>query len=345
MALFDAVRFREQVTADVGAAAKLVSDLEHLTYWVPPSDDMDETAEADEQERLAKESLREVVRRIQWRLGLAFELNGLTSALSHLRQEMSRFKDLAELERLPYVDVLSCPALGFLSDVHDAFSGCLPGEDEAQLDVERGRRTLEQILAGTAKLITDRKMEPTNEAEVRREVYGLLLHTFPDTTREVPIPQVSKTYKPDIGVKSLKTAVEYKFVDTEAELKTAFEGIYADTKGYGGSADWTHFFAVIYCTKTFWTPAQLKAECDAVGMPANWQVLLMTGDGKRRQKSTGDKNKPGPPVAKPAPTPAAVALGASAPVAALPLAPPLVAAVAPAPAAVPAPNPGNGGQT
>jgi hypothetical protein len=56
--------------------------------------------------------------------------------------------------------------------------------------------------------------------------------SFRDVTREIPVPKIFKTYKPDIGVPSLMVAAEYKFIDSHQEAKNALDEIYADMKGY-----------------------------------------------------------------------------------------------------------------
>jgi hypothetical protein len=122
---------------------------------------------------------------------------------------------------------------------------------------------------------------------------------FPDTVRELPIPQVSKTYKPDIGIPHLQVAIEYKFCDTADELKTCLEGIYADTKGYAGSKDWTNFLAVLYCTGPFMTEAQLHEEERRVGMPSSWELLLVTGQGERKTKKKESKEAQNVPLSVP----------------------------------------------
>ena len=109
-----------------------------------------------------------------------------------------------------------------------------------------------------------------------------MIHIFPDTVREIPIGQVTKTYKPDLGVRSLKAAAEYKYVVTDVEAKTIIGGFYEDMRGYAGSDDWKHFYAVVYMTKPFFTLQQIKAEFDHVAADRNWTPVLVHGDGKRK---------------------------------------------------------------
>ena len=281
---FEAGAFRKGVEEDMSRAYKLISDLEHWSM----TRGFDDDAEPDEEQEVAEMELRDVLTRIHERLATAFEFVELPNALDRMTKRFdAQAKNLIRLERVPYVDVFFSPVLSDLSMAYESFAACLGGAPVSTgtaLELERERQLLRQILLGTPKLIADRKLVPKNEAEVRREIYGTLLHVFPDTVRELPIPQVSKTYKPDIGVPHLEVAVEYKFCDSESELKTCLEGIYADTKGYAGSKDWTNFVAVMYCTGAFMTEAQLREEERRVGMPPSWELLLVTGQGERKSK-------------------------------------------------------------
>ncbi len=121
----------------------------------------------------------------------------------------------------------------------------------------------ERILRNTPKIVKDRKIQPRNEADVHQTVYELLIHVFPDTVREKSIVQGTKTYKPDIGVKSLKAAAEYKFADSEQEVKTAIGGLYEDMRGYDESEDWTRFIHIDdgYATRTCRSTVRNSRRC------------------------------------------------------------------------------------
>lgn len=172
------------------------------------------------------------------------------------------------------------PALEYIrryaSPLRAAFDLANPEVDKLQ--------QLERILLGTPKIVRDRNIEPCRENDVRNALYELLLHVYPDTVREVPIGKVSKTYKPDIGIPSLKAAIEYKFATTAGELKKAIGGVFEDVGGYAGSEDWKNFFAVFYATDAFLTPAQVEAEFRLSGIDKSWTPLIVTGKGERRSR-------------------------------------------------------------
>jgi len=61
---------------------------------------------------------------------------------------------------------------------------------------------------------------------------------FRDATRSIDLPQSIKTYKPDLGVRSLQAAIEYKYANTKEKVKTALDAIYSDMRSYSGHSQW-----------------------------------------------------------------------------------------------------------
>jgi hypothetical protein len=137
------------------------------------------------------------------------------------------------------------------------------------------------ILENTPKIITARELIPSNEAQVRQAVMDVLEFYFRDVVREIPIAQNIKTYKPDIGVRSLMAAAEYKFVSSRKETKAALDGIYTDMKGYGGRYDWRSFYAVFYMTGHFYSQKDVDEEFCLVKAELSWTPIVVVGPGAR----------------------------------------------------------------
>jgi len=208
----------------------------------------------------------------------AFESLGLPLLFAQFTSGFqSLSKNMSAIEYLPYVGAMTSPALDYLSKYFKVLKG---DSDPIADDLRR----LENILLATPKMLFDRKIQPTTEAEIREVVLGVLSVVFPDTVPEVPIPKVAKTYKPDIGIKSLKCAIEYKFADSVAELKQCIGGILEDVSAYSGTADWTTFFAVIYMTDSFLSPEQISTEFKLANVGSHWRILPVTGKGQRKKK-------------------------------------------------------------
>lgn len=217
-------------------------------------------------------------------------LSALIEAMQ-LPQLLNKYqKDYAILEgkhlnhkMLPYIGEWHNETLDLFWKYHKTLSSLLEVNIESVIMNEK-KSQLERILMNTPKIVKDRKIEPHNETAVKNCVYDLLIHVFADTVKEIPIPKETRTYKPDLGVRSLKCAVEYKFADSEQEVKTAIGGIYEDMKGYGGSEDWTFFYAVIYMTDAFFTTEQILSELSIDNKNQNWKPILVYGKGQRRKK-------------------------------------------------------------
>lgn len=235
----------------------------------------------DEEHTLEEMVFRSKLERIYVSLCLLLESLGYSKTLVDFRNGFTKYKDkLTDTSILPYVGEPHSELLGYFSQYHKTLSTLL-GTDFNGTEHRNQRALLQSILQNTPKIVYDRGINPSREAEVRKCVYDILIHVFPDTVKEVPIAQMTKTYKPDLGIRSLKTAVEYKYVVDEHEAKTFIGGFYEDMHGYAGSEDWNRFYAVLYMTKPFFTLQQIQAEFKIVGVAKNWIPILVHGDGSR----------------------------------------------------------------
>ncbi len=278
----EAERIQAALEGDLQRAQKLVNDLERYAYWRPD--------EPDEEEDLIELQLADVLLRIELRLIAAFERLGLRMVAERLAARASRHKKATSFQMLPWIGELWNPLLGDLTEFHEILKPYLP-EAEADSHVERDRERLRGILAGTPKMLSDRGVVPSAESDVEEEVYKTLIHLFPDTVRQIPIPKAVKTYKPDLGVRSLGTAIEYKFADSETEFKACLDGIFTDIHAYADTKDWRHFFAVLYVTDQFFTQAQLDAHLRSSNIPDTWTFIMVSGRGGRRAGEKGGKGQ------------------------------------------------------
>ena len=223
---------------------------------------------------------------IKLKLILAFDALGLSQMSIELSKSLAPYnEDLAKLSCIKDIDVLFSPVLPILVEYHKALSYCLKPSDTNNEGSLNAFEVLEQILSNTAKILSDRKIIPTKEKEIQKAAYDILIHVFPDTIREQPVPQVSKTYKADFGIKSLKCLIELKFITNREEAKTAIGGIYEDIGGYDGSEFWDTFYAVFYMTEPFYTQSQIEAELKTSTITAKWKPIIIQGNGKRERKS------------------------------------------------------------
>lgn len=125
---------------------------------------------------------------------------------------------------------------------------------------------------------------PSKEKHLQDALLPLLRLAFPDVISHPPTSKQTKTYFPDFGIDSLKTAIEIKFVDEKAKAPLALGELYEDMKGYADSG-FSFFIGLIYMTANFITKEQVDAELNKVGIPKSWKVYPVFGpSGKVIQK-------------------------------------------------------------
>lgn len=271
----------QDIAEQISAGWSSVSKIQGLSHYLSGTNDF-----YDEEYDLAELEFKSQLQRLFISICALIEAIGMPELLSQFRNDYTAIpaKKLAELDFIPYVGELHSDTLGLFWKYHSTLSSLLGEDTKQQIEDER-RKQFEGILINTPKIVKDREIEPANEAEVRKCVYDLLIHVFPDAVRETSIIQGTKTYKPDIGIKSLKTAAEYKFADSADEVKKAIGGLYEDMRGYAGSEDWKHFFAVVYMTDAFFTQQQIMAEFKHTSADDNWKPILVIGKGARKKKT------------------------------------------------------------
>ena len=256
-----------------------VHNLESASYGLTSENNFE--SEEYDAEQLFFESKLE---RIYISICLLLESLGYASALADFKAGYKKYDGkVTDISLLPNIGEFHSDVLGYFWKYYRTLSS-LFGVNAQELDDRKQRALFESILQNTPKIVFDRDITPSSEAEVRKCVYDVLIHVFPDTVREIPICHATKTYKPDLGVRSLKAAAEYKYAVSENEAKKIVGGFYEDMRGYSGSEDWKYFYAVVYMTKPFFTLQQIQAEFHDVNADKNWLPILVHGQGGRKHK-------------------------------------------------------------
>ena len=236
-----------------------------------------------------EERLLQQFQRLYVQIAFLLEALRLPALLADFKQGFEPFRQAKKVKFAD--DEFGRPyplALEYLADYVSPLAAASSTPSEALDDLPR----LERILQSTPRILKDRGIEPCKEADVRNALYETLIHFYPDTVRDVPIAKVSKCYKPDLGVRSLRAAVEFKFCDSEKELKRNIGGVFEDVAGYAGSEDWRHFYGVFYMTDHFMTQPQADAEFNLSRVDRSWRALLVYGRGaRRRTKAANPANR------------------------------------------------------
>ncbi|MEX5402849.1 hypothetical protein VPH47_01240 [Stenotrophomonas sp. WED208] len=142
---------------------------------------------------------------------------------------------------------------------------------------------LRTILHSSGKIAAARSTPPKNEADVRNAVLEVCGFAFNDAMRETPVAKRLTGYRIDLTVRSLRSAVEFKFIDKKSEMRAAIEGVYADMKGYR-HPDWDSFYSVFYMTSPFYTQAEVDEEFRYVDADKSWEPIVVQGPGRRKPR-------------------------------------------------------------
>ena len=200
--------------------------------------------------------------------------------LIQFNEEICKYKnDYLRIAIIPYIGVLYNPVISLLQKYVDTIVCMLPIKKKEEKLI-----LLERILKATPKILRDRCITPENEHHVHEELYKTLVYVFPDTIKHPQIQRELRCYKPDIGIRCIKCAIELKYVSSEKEARTFIGEIYEDMVAYDGTEDWKIFYAVIYMTESFITQEQLDSQLGNANSKNNWKVILVNGTGNRIKK-------------------------------------------------------------
>lgn len=144
---------------------------------------------------------------------------------------------------------------------------------------------LEIFLRQIPGIVRQRQMLPDRERSIKQLAEEFLREFYcGDYCHDFDIPGVVKNFRPDSAIRFLKTVIEYKFVDSEEQFKTAASGLFEDSVGYKGSSDWKRYISLIYQTNAYGTEHLLIAEFKQKGL-IDWKPIVVTGPGSRTRAS------------------------------------------------------------
>ncbi|WP_156470794.1 PD-(D/E)XK nuclease domain-containing protein [Gluconobacter japonicus] len=272
MSIADSIR---QANSYVSKASYIVEGFRSIDDVERDNPEMDEI----------DEMLRWYIEKIYRDVATLAERMSVPLTAQRIIAELDKIKtgDLSDIEPTPYDVTQTSLHLDRIRGYFNSLAVMTQGTEVTGLDV------FQNILENTPAIIKLTNTDPKKEADVQREVYKVLQIAFPDAMRELPIGQLMKTYKPDLGVRSLMAVAEYKYAATENEVRRALDGIYTDMKGYSGHYEWRTFFAVIYTIDTVVNPERLKAEFQGMSADANWTPIVVVGTGAQRAATLGSK--------------------------------------------------------
>lgn len=241
-----------------------------------------------------EEELEYYLRSLEQKLLLHLEALGLVQSRATLECRWAEFerRGLREVKFAPGPGVAYSEALSYLGVFVQSLRCYGPTRDVAEKSFDE----LVLKLRKTAVLMERRNVIAGREKDVQDVMDDYLDFLYgTDYCRQFNLPGVVKNFKPDAGVRSLETAIEFKFADSKAALASALGGLFEDASGYKGNSDWTRFISVVYMTGAFGTEEEFKAAFDRADL-IDWTPILVTGrSAPTRQKAgkRGGVSKPG----------------------------------------------------
>jgi len=212
---------------------------------------------------------------------VALDHLGLDASRADLAEAWRRFvqSGLRKFKYYPEHDAVGSKAFDYLDAVIDGIRAIGSGSVEKS-DDQGERQQLERLLERTAYILQRRNVVPKKESEIQRVMDEYLESMYgAEYRRQFSIPGVVKNFRPDSGIRSLETVIEFKLAKDVDGLKAATSGLFEDASGYKASNDWKRYYSVIYMTGAYGTREQLLAEFDRAGM-IDWTPILVTGVGQ-----------------------------------------------------------------
>ncbi len=257
-----------------------VSKIEEFSYRSSYNSKYED--EIAEEQEFTNDLLSETIEEIRLKLIVLMDIIPAQNLYNELQSEWVKYKNkITNLSIIPVIGELYCPSLHALYKFFQTISDLFQIDDKFENLVIKSQ--LKGILRGTPKVLYDHSIKPSNETEVKNEIYKILTIVHSDTVRELNLPRTVKTYRPDIGIKSIGACIEYKFASTEQEVKTAVDGIMEDIPAYKSFKDWNTFYVVFYLTEAFYTEEQILSHFSG-SKPENWEFIIVYGSGKRKKK-------------------------------------------------------------
>lgn len=140
-------------------------------------------------------------------------------------------------------------------------------------------KDIASLLRNATYAITDESVFgslPRKEGDVQQRVEAVLKPVFPDLAHQTALPKGIKNYIADIGIPSLRTLIELKYAETDADIKRMADEMLADTRGYH-SEEWDLLIFAIYETRRLRTEEAWRTFLRDSGCPSTITAVVMPG--------------------------------------------------------------------
>lgn len=143
------------------------------------------------------------------------------------------------------------------------------------------------VLGNTGHILSKLKPVISNEADIYKSMQWFLSQFYPSTrfTQKAGFIRRFKTYRPDILIPELKTAIEYKYINNfDDNVDKFLDELKVDSTNFTGDPDYENFIAVIFFEHVGTaTPESIFVAWKEKSMPTNWKLIL-TGFNTKNSK-------------------------------------------------------------
>lgn len=148
---------------------------------------------------------------------------------------------------------------------------------------------LKSILQNTDFVLKNCNTEVNNETDIYKQVKWVLGLYYPKCRNKskARFIQQFKTYNPDILIPELKTAIEYKYVNSSTDnIDDFIDQVKIDATNYVGDTDYENFIAVIYIEdSSIATPEHINEAWKSKRFPKNWELIVINGSPTKKKKN------------------------------------------------------------
>ena len=173
----------------------------------------------------------------------------------------------------------SLVAPGEIGKYIDSIANIANVKIEKQGIQEQSIKKLIKIIRNSVYSICDSTIfsnQPKKEKDVHNRIEGILKCVYSDLISEPPLSKPVKSFRPDTGIPSLKTIIEYKFISTKQDSKKIADEILADTRGYK-SKEYSNIIFVIYETERIKNEKEWNYLLKKCGASENTKVIVLSG--------------------------------------------------------------------
>jgi len=145
-------------------------------------------------------------------------------------------------------------------------------------EISKQSSQLISVLGNTGHILNYLKATISNEADIYKIMQWFLSQYYPSTklTQKAGFIQRFKTYRPDILIPELKTAIEYKYLDKPQDnVDTFLDQVSVDAKNFIGDPSYDNFVAVLYFEHVVTaTPESILVAWNEKNFPRNWKLVI-----------------------------------------------------------------------